>query len=198
MRSDLAKDNTLKAATILDAYVRAAVARGPPSPRNVLVMLGDDVPLQDPWENLYGPLDKVLASLNTRSHLSGFTYKYSTPSAWVAALAAESPTFPSRPDWDMMPLVGNEFPYWVGYYTSRPEFKQIYHDGSAFFRGSSMAHALASDDRTWMGGVRQLLTLWRALGLVQHHDIITGDCWDRVAEDNGMRVRATLLHFCVI
>ena len=35
----------------------------------------------------------------------------------------------------------------------------------------------------------ELLTLWRALGLVQHHDIITGDCWDRVAEDNGMRVR---------
>jgi hypothetical protein len=37
--------------------------------------------------------------------------------------------------------------------------------------------------------VSELLTLWRALGLVQHHDIITGDCWDRVAEDNGMRVR---------
>ena len=78
----------------------------------------------------------------------------------------------------------------MGYYTSRSEFKQIYHDGSAFFRAASMMHALARDERTWHGGVVQLLTLWRALGLAQHHDIITGDCYDSVAEDNALRVRA--------
>jgi hypothetical protein len=75
MRDDLAKANTAKAANVLHAYVSAAAARGPPSPRNVLVMFGDDVPLQDPWDNLYGPLDDVLASLNANSNTTGFTYK---------------------------------------------------------------------------------------------------------------------------
>lgn len=39
-----------------------------------------------------------------------------------------------------------------------------------------MLHALAQSERTWVGDARQLLSLWRALGLVQHHDIITGPC----------------------
>ena len=33
------------------------------------------------------------------------------------------------------------------------------------------------------------MPLWRALGLVQHHDIITGDGYDNVMEDNAGRIR---------
>jgi hypothetical protein len=105
---------------------------------------------------MYNSLDQVIDLLNMKSGQTNITYKYSTPSQWVKALAAEKAKLPSREEWDMVPLVGNEFPYWVGYYTSRSEFKQIYHDGSAFFRGASMLHALAHDDRTWHGGVAQL------------------------------------------
>ena len=180
-----------KAARMLEAYAQAAASRSPQQPRNNIVLLGDDAPLQSPWERLYPALDEVIKALNAKSDQTNIVYKYSTPSEWVKALAAEKPRgLPSRPAWDMLPLVGNEFPYWVGYYTSRSEFKQIYHDGSAYFRGASMLHALAHDDRTWWGGAAELLTLWRSLGLAQHHDIITGDCFDAVAEDNARRVRA--------
>jgi lysosomal alpha-mannosidase len=53
-----------------------------------------------------------------------------------------------------------------------------------------MLHALGHTDRSWLAGVAELLTLWRAVGLAQHHDIITGDCFGRVAEDNTVRLRA--------
>ena len=185
------KKDVAKAAATLLSWSRAASAKGSPAPQtHVLMVLGDDAPLQDPWADVYPHLDAVLAALNANSGANNASFIYSTPSAWAAALASEQPSFPARPAWDMVPLVGNEFPYWVGYFVSRPEFKQVYHDGSAAFRGASMLHALARDDRTWFGGFASLLTLWRALGVAQHHDIITGDCYDSVAEDNALRVRA--------
>jgi hypothetical protein len=187
----LSAGNVTAAASILEAYAEAQANRQPFA-ANVLVLAGDDAPMQSPWEQIYPVLDAVLEQLNARSAVTNVTYAYSSASKWVAALAAESPApMPSRDPAtsDMVPLVGNEFPYWTGYHVSRPEFKQIYHDGSATFRASSMLHALARDERTWTGGIAQLLTLWRAVALTQHHDIITGDCYDAVAEDNALRVR---------
>ena len=185
------KSDVNKAAATLLQWARAASAKGSPTPQTqVLLILGDDAPLQQPWANVYPHLDAVLAALNANASVNNATFIYSTPSAWAQALGAERPSFPARPEWDMVPLVGNEFPYWVGYYVSRPEFKKVYHAGSAFFRGASALHALARDDRTWFGGVASLLTLWRAFSVAQHHDIITGDCYDNVAEDNALRVRA--------
>ena len=79
---------------------------------------------------------------------------------------------------------------WTGYFVSRPDFKADFHSGSAFFRGASMLHALARDSRTWLAGARRLLPLWRAVGIAQHHDTITGDCYDNVCEDVAQRVRS--------
>ena len=94
----------------------------------------------------------VLARLNTNSTQTNYTFLYSTPSRWIAELnkevsqpGQETPLL-SRPNWDMLPLVGNEFPYWVGYYTSRPEFKRLFHQGSALFRAATQMHALAGSN----------------------------------------------------
>ena len=92
----------------------------------------------------------------------------------------------------MVPLVGNEFPYWTGYYTSRPELKQVVHSASSFLRSASMLHALAMDARTWFGGASELLTLSKSVSLAQHHDIITGDCFDAVAEDTMRQLRTSI------
>ena len=148
MRGDMEAKNTAKAAATLLAYVEAAASRGPYE-SNILVMWGDDAPNQSPYAAMYPALDAVLDLLNANSSTSRITWRYSTPSVWVAALAAEkgvgaaataatkattaaaaaaaaraldsiSPraaaaaaALPSRPSWDMLPLVGNEFPYWV-------------------------------------------------------------------------------------
>ena len=180
------------AANELLSWAQNEAARG--NNENILMILGDDAPMQTPWDTLYPILDEIIASLNSNTSQTNFTFLYSTPSRWAEALAIEGISFDSRPSWDMLPLIGNEFPYWTGYYTSRPEFKQMYHDSSSFFRSSSILHALARDNRTWYGGIASLLTLWRALGLTQHHDIITGDCNDLVAEDNALRVTAGVIN----
>lgn len=186
----------LDAANTLLSWSKNEAERG--DNENILMILGDDAPMQAPWFTLYPILDEIIDSLNANSSETNVTFQYSTPSLWAKALALEATSYNPRPAWDMLPLVGNEFPYWTGYYTSRPEFKKIYHDGSAFFRSSSMLHALARDDRTWFGGIAKLLTLWRAVGLVQHHDIITGDCYDLVAEDNALRITTGVINSATV
>ncbi len=101
-----------------------------------------------------------------------------------SSAAVPSSPFPTRPSWDMMPLIGCEFPApWVGFYTSRPEFKTVFHAASAFRRAAQTLHSLARNDSTWQAGFSQLLPLWEAVGLVQHHDAVTGDSYDNVMED---------------
>ena len=199
MRSgmDAGHVNASVAALLLHA---AAAAAQPPFRQHVIVMFGDDAPSESPFETMYPAMDALIAGVNALSRVTNVTVSYSTPTRYVAALAQSlqpgqaNPTFqepyPSRPSYDMLPLVGNEFPYWVGYYTSRPELKAAIHASSAFFRASSQLHALAHDSSSWEEGVGALLPLWRALGLAQHHDIITGDCWDPVSEDNQARLLA--------
>jgi hypothetical protein len=191
MLGPMRKLDIVAAADVLFRWVSQAASR-PPSVQNVLVLLGDDAPIQAPYEEIFPVIDQVIDLLNRNASKSGMTFQYSTPAAYVQALAAEVNTrelsFSARPSWDMVPLVGNEFPYWTGYFTSRPELKQVIHSGSAFLRSASMLHALARDNRTWFGGVSDLLTLSSAVSLAQHHDIITGDCFDAVAEDNTLRV----------
>ena len=110
------KNDVGKAAGTLLSWARGQAAKGQ---TNILMILGDDAPMQAPWAELYEHLDAVLAALNANTSLTNATFLYSTPSRWTKALAAEAPTFSARPEWDMVPLVGNEFPYWTGYYVSR-------------------------------------------------------------------------------
>ena len=88
------------------------------------------------------------------------------------------------------PVRARRPPLQTGYYFSRPELKQLIHDASAFFRGASQLHALQRDGSTWESGIAQLLTLWRAVGVSQHHDTITGDLYDAVEDDTTLRLRA--------
>ena len=88
MRDALMKGDAAAAGKTLSAYVASAAAR-PPFANNVLVMFGDDAPLQSPYTSLYPALDAMLQLLNAQSATTNVTYSYSTPSAWVAARAAE-------------------------------------------------------------------------------------------------------------
>jgi len=73
MRDSLQHGLTPIAAGTLEAYARAAAGRGAEQPRNVLVMLGDDAPMQTPWVPMYDSLDKVLAHLNAKADATNIT-----------------------------------------------------------------------------------------------------------------------------
>jgi hypothetical protein len=184
MLDNLKKNDTSAAVQQLLSFVQGAASR-PPYHSQLIVMFGDDAPSQAPFAQMYPAMDALLAAANALTPATNFSFSYSTPGRYVAALAASlagqqgsgGGAFPPRAPWDMLPLVGNEFPYWVGYYTSRPELKQAVHASSALFRAASQLHAL-SGSAAWEEELGDLLPLWRSLGLAQHHDIITGDCWD--------------------
>ena len=97
-------------------------------------------------------------------------------------------TYPQRPAWDFFPLECCEMPKpWTGYFTSRPEFKQLFKGAAAAWRAATQLHSWARGD-DWEAGFGGLLPLWRALGLVQHHDAITCDAFDDVMEDYRQKV----------
>ena len=216
MHGSLYDGNATEAAIILQGFIEQMIIHRP-SLSNVMIMCGDDFQLIDALI-VFPTLDKTLEVINnmntSQQKLNVF---YSTPPKYYAALAAEQahkrkyqairrshttdsssismpmvtnpPIFPTRPWWDMMPLIGCEFPSpWTGYYLSRPEFKNRFHYASGVRRSINSLHSLARDDATWETGYTQLLTLWEAMSLVQHHDAITGDSYDNVMEDFKMYI----------
>jgi alpha-mannosidase len=89
----------------------------------------------------------------------------------------------------MMPLAGGEFPWWSGFFTSRPEFKQLFHAASATWRAVQQLHAWSRNTTAWIQQFQQLVVGWEAISLAQHHDAITGDSYDYVMEDFANYIR---------
>jgi hypothetical protein len=187
MRGALQKGDTAAAATTLAGFLETLAAQRPAA-ANALVMWGDDFELGDA-ETMFPAMEAVFATLNARAPtplLPALNLSFSTPSRFYRALAAEGAAAAAapRPTWDMLPLIGCEFPApWTGFYVSRPDFKMLFHAASAFRRAAVALHALARDASRWSDDAGALLPLWTAVGLVQHHDAITGDSYDNVMED---------------
>lgn len=91
------------------------------------------------------------------------------PNLSAASAAPAGPGFPSRPAWDMLPhgFEVDEFQWWTGFITSRPEFKQKFHAASSAWRSVQQLHTLARDPVRWLAQFSEIETLWAALGLVQ-------------------------------
>lgn len=175
-----------------------------PSTNSILVMFGDDFEGGD-FLSVMPVLEAAMDLLNARppGALPQLRVHYSTPSRFVSALAAEVAAsgaaggvpieFASRPAWDMLPLIGCEFSApWTGFYVSRVDFKMLFYAAGAARRTATILHALARNSATWDADADALLPLWAVVGLVQHHDAVTGDAYDRVEEDYKAYVVAAL------
>jgi hypothetical protein len=124
MRANMDKRAFNESALQLLAYVAEKALR-PPFRTEMLIMFGDDGPSESPYSQMYPAIDGLLAAVNALTPATNISVSYSTPSRFVAALAASlqpgpgapppafSQPFPTRPAYDMLPLVGNEFPYWT-------------------------------------------------------------------------------------
>ncbi len=196
----LGAGNATAAAATFRGVLLGLVQGKAPAVATIPVLFGDDAP--SAWRNaaaVWPTLDAMIAALNAdTTSKPRLRVRYSTPSLFYAALAAEvaasGAAFPARAAFDSLPLLAGEFPSpWTGFYTSRPEFKAFFHAAASFFRAASQLHALARDAGEWQAAfAQQLLPLWQALGLVQHHDAITGDSWDGIMQDFADRVTSGL------
>jgi len=165
----------------VDDFVAAAqqlsnVTRG----EHVMFTMGSDFQYQAA-ENWFVNLDKIIHYANLDGRVSAF---YSTPAAYVAAKAKEkSVSWPLKTD-DFFPYADGPHMFWTGYPTSRPALKRFVRETSAFLQVAKQSVALAR------GSHADLQPLVQAMGVLQHHDAVSGTEKQHVAFDYAERLAA--------
>jgi len=147
---------------------------------HVMFTMGSDFQYQAA-EKWYSNMDRIIHHANLDGRVNAF---YSSPEAYVAAKAAEaSVSWPLKTD-DFFPYASGPHSFWTGYFTSRPATKRYVRESSAFFQLSKQLLALTGAEP------RPLQPLAEALGVVQHHDAVSGTEKQHVANDYALRIAA--------
>ncbi|XP_053677468.1 lysosomal alpha-mannosidase [Anopheles nili] len=147
---------------------------------NIQLTMGGDFTYMD--ANVYFKnLDKLIKYTNARqSNGSNVNVFYSTPSCYLKALHDVGITWPTKSD-DFFPYASDPHSYWTGYYTSRPTSKRFERVGNHFLQVCKQLTALAPIKESHMEP--HLSVLREAMGVMQHHDAITGTEKQHVAND---------------
>ncbi|XP_066147908.1 lysosomal alpha-mannosidase-like [Euwallacea fornicatus] len=151
---------------------------------NILITMGEDFHYQDA-EVWFKNLDKLIYYVNQRQENgSKYNLVYSTPSCYVKAVHDEAEAknknkWPLKQD-DFFPYASDPHAFWTGYFTSRPTVKRYERVGNNFLQVCKQLYALADlgpEDRADLNILRE------AMGVMQHHDAITGTEKQHVADD---------------
>lgn len=105
---------------------------------------------------------------------------YSTPSCYLNELHQMQLTWPVK-KLDFFPYSSDAHSYWTGYFTSRPTQKRFERDGNHLLQTVKQLSAFAkliSQEQT-----EDLDALRQVMGIMQHHDAITGTEKQAVARD---------------
>uniref|UniRef100_A0AAG5DR66 Alpha-mannosidase n=1 Tax=Anopheles atroparvus TaxID=41427 RepID=A0AAG5DR66_ANOAO len=147
---------------------------------NIILTMGGDFTYMD--ANVYFKnMDKLIKYTNARqSNGSNVNVFYSTPSCYLKALHDVGITWPTKSD-DFFPYASDPHSFWTGYYTSRPTSKRFERVGNHFLQVCKQLTALAPSREPHMEP--HLNVLREAMGVMQHHDAITGTEKQHVAND---------------
>lgn len=148
--------------------------------QHVMVTMGSDFQYTDALE-WYKNLDKLIAHGNANESLK-LNLFYSTPSQYLQAKYDMNRTWTLKTD-DFMPLSSSPWAYWSGFFTSRPALKYYSRWASNFLQVCKQLEVIAGP----YSGMSSL-SLRRALGVLQHHDAITGTEKQVVAYDYAYRI----------
>lgn len=152
---------------------------------NILCMIGGDYNYQIANYD-FKNMDKLINYINNNSTF-GLNLFYSTPSTYVKAVNNAGISWPIKTD-DFLPYADGPHAYWTGFYTSRPTLKGFARTSGSLLRATEnmFAHMLllgyggTIPSNIWFSG---LADTCEALGIVQHHDAITGTERQAVAYD---------------
>ncbi|XP_034247479.1 lysosomal alpha-mannosidase-like isoform X2 [Thrips palmi] len=146
---------------------------------NVILTMGGDFTYQAAhfW---YQNLDKLIRYINNHQTAEEkVNLFYSTPSCYLKAVHDSNNTWTTKED-DFFPYASDPHAYWTGYYTSRPTIKYFERLGNNFLQVCKNLYALADlgpEDMADLDSMRE------AMGVMQHHDAITGTEKQHVADD---------------
>ncbi|XP_016945443.3 lysosomal alpha-mannosidase isoform X1 [Drosophila suzukii] len=152
---------------------------------NIIITMGGDFTYQAA-QVYYKNLDKLIRYANERqANGSNINLLYSTPSCYLKSLHDAGITWPTKSD-DFFPYASDPHAYWTGYFTSRPTLKRYERDGNHFLQVCKQLSALAPNKSGEFGP--HLTFMRETLGIMQHHDAITGTEKEKVALDYAKRM----------
>lgn len=105
---------------------------------------------------------------------------YSTPSCYLKSLHDAGITWPTKTD-DFFPYASDPHAYWTGYFTSRPTIKRFERVGNHFLQVCKQLSATAKVPESHYEA--HLSALRKAMGVMQHHDAVTGTEKQHVSDD---------------
>lgn len=169
--------------TFVDKFVETARAyEGAVQGNDVMFLMGSDF-FYDNAERWFLNLDKLIHYVNKDGRVNAF---YSTPEMYAKAKTTSGLKFSVKTD-DFFPYADNKDSYWTGYFTSRPSLKRLERVTSGFLQIARMAEVQAALSTSLVFG-SPLDELERAIGILQHHDGVSGTSKQHVAYDYALRV----------
>ncbi|XP_031623847.1 lysosomal alpha-mannosidase-like isoform X1 [Contarinia nasturtii] len=153
---------------------------------NVIITMGGDFTYEYA-ELYYASLDRLIRHINERQ-LSGLKVNafYSTPSCYLKALYDTNIAWPTKSD-DFFPYASDPHSFWTGYFTSRPTLKRYERVGNHYLQVCKQLSVLAVKKSKKFE--ENLNNMREVMGVMQHHDAVTGTEKQHVANDY-----ARLLH----
>ncbi|XP_058452839.1 lysosomal alpha-mannosidase-like isoform X1 [Malaya genurostris] len=147
---------------------------------NIVLTMGGDFTYMD--ANVYFKnMDKLIRHTNARqANGSNVNVFYSTPSCYLKALHDADITWPTKSD-DFFPYASDPHAFWTGYFTSRPTIKRFERVGNHFLQVCKQLTALAPKKESHF--TVHLNVLRETMGVMQHHDAVTGTEKQHVADD---------------
>ena len=148
---------------------------------HIMFLMGGDFHYQFASQN-YNNMDKLINHMNNRSKETGIHLLYSTPGCYLKSLYKDNYTYP-RQTKDFFPYASDEGSFWTGYFTSRPSIKIQDRIGQRDLLVCRQIEVLESTLETDV-----VFNMQRAMGLMQHHDAVTGTERTHVASDYTQRL----------
>lgn len=148
--------------------------------------------------SLFGPRFKLLnVFYSSPEYYTKWKYEEVTQQSEEVGTLAESNRV--SPQWsvkrdDFFPYSDCPHCFWTGYFTSRAGFKRLERVGSSFLQAARQIESMKdSHDTVGLDGCKckePLYLLDDAMGVVQHHDAVSGTAKQHVANDYAKRVQA--------
>ncbi|XP_011176167.2 lysosomal alpha-mannosidase isoform X2 [Solenopsis invicta] len=143
---------------------------------HIILTMGDDFHYQQS-EMVFANLDKLIRYTNERNG-SFVNVIYSTPSCYLKALNDLKLEWPTKSD-DFFPYSSDPHAFWTGYFSSRPTVKYFEREGNNLLQATKQLVAATN-----LKNYDKPLELFReAMGVMQHHDAVTGTEKQLVAND---------------
>ncbi|XP_049765840.1 lysosomal alpha-mannosidase-like [Schistocerca cancellata] len=157
---------------------------------HVLVTMGDDFNYQDAAQ-WFVNLDKLKKYVNAKQEEGGrLNVLYSTPACYLKALNEANITWTVKDD-DFFPYASDEHSYWTGYFVSRTTSKYFERQANNFLQICKQLFVLANVEEAYEN---HLNNLREAMGVMQHHDAITGTAKQNVFEDYSRLIYEGIQH----